>query len=367
MDITVNRKEFLAELIPAQRISQSRTTIPVLTHILLRAAGEKLHISATDLELSFTVPCDCELREEGAIAVPAKKLVEVIKASDGEDVELQYQSGRGLHIAVGGCSFTLRGMSAEEFPSIAEVEADPVEIPCRTLERMISKTLFAISTEESRFQLAGALLRLEVAGAATMVATDGHRMAVIDASIEADDGGIGDLLIPRKTLVEIGRFNSDERVELRRTDHHMAFTVGRRQLVSRVLEGTFPDYERVITKQEQKVIANREPLLAALGRISLMTGRSDCVRIGFDNSGGGSITISAENPDLGDATESLDCDYRGPGVELGANASYMMQFLSAADTDLVRFELTDNDKACIGYPVDDVDKRYVYVLMPVRL
>ena len=240
MEIRLNRVEFLNELVPMQGIVERRTTIPVLSHILLRAADERLHVAATDLEVSLTSWCDAEVKEEGAIAIQAKKLLEIIRASSGDEATLRIEQEGLLTILVGKSVFKIRGLPAEEFPTLPNIEDEqPVRIPFQTFRNMVTKIFFAISSEESRFQLSGALMQL-IEDGLVMVATDGHRLALVESQIQGMEESDG-VLVPRKALQELQRFEGED-LSFRRSEHHLSFTLGVRQLICRILEGTFPDY-----------------------------------------------------------------------------------------------------------------------------
>jgi DNA polymerase-3 subunit beta len=365
MDIRVNRVELLNELIPMQGIVERRTTIPVLSHLLLRAVDDRLDIAATDLEVSLTSSCEGEIQEEGAIAIQAKKLLEIVRASDGEEVTLRIDQEGMLTILVGKSRFKVRGLPALDFPTLPEIsDEDVVKIPANTFKSLIGKVFYAISSEESRFQLSGALMEFGV-GSVTMAATDGHRLALVEHEVDGVEHRDG-VLIPRKTLQELQRFDSALDLEFRQSPSHLSFKVGCRHLVCRVLEGTFPDYERVISKDNDKIVTvDRKTLGAVMNRVSLLTGdRSRAIRMEL---GVGELSFSAANPDLGEATEGISIDYDGPSMMLGINPDYVMQSIQAFGTDLVRLELKDENSQCVVYPVDSPEKRLVCVVMPIRL
>ena len=364
MEIRLNRVEFLNELVPMQGVVERRTTIPVLSHILLRAADDRLHLAATDLEVSLTSWCEAEVQEEGAIALQAKKLLEIIRASSGDEVTLRIEQEGVLTILAGKSVFKIRGLLAEEFPTLPNIEDEkPVRVPFHTFRNMVTKVFFAISSEESRFQLSGALMQLTDDGM-VLVATDGHRLALVESEVSGMEASEG-VLVPRKALQELQRFEGED-MSFRRSEHHLSFTIGVRQLICRILEGTFPDYERVISKDNDKaVVTNRLDLAAVVNRISLLTGdRARAIRIELET---GQLVFSAANPDLGEAREDIPCDYEGDGLSFGLNPDYMTSFLSVTDTESVRLELKDENSQCVAYPVDGLDKRYVCVIMPIRL
>lgn len=365
MEIRVTRSEFLGELAPMQGIVERKTTIPVLSHLLLNARGDKLHLAATDLDVSLTSWCEADVKSEGGIAVQAKKLMEIIRSLTGEEVLLVQEEPRVLTIRAGRSRFKVHGLSPDDFPTLPTLEdGRQVEIPFMDFRRMIAKILFAVSAEESRFQLNGALLKLKD-GALEMVATDGHRLALVEGGV----GGAGNedsVLVPRKALQELQRFEGEGNLSYARGEHHLSFRLGRRELICRILEGTFPDYERVIAKDnDKKVLFDRKNLVDAVQRAALMTGdRARAVRLQFSPD---QVVISAVNSDLGEAVEEVACDYDGPEFRLGINPDYLREFLSAVETEKVRLELKDENTQCVGYPHEGPDTRYLCVIMPMRI
>ena len=365
MDIRLNRVELLSELVPMQGVVERRTTIPVLSHVLLRATGGRLEIAATDLEVSLTSSCEAEVQEEGAIAIQAKKLLDIIRAAAGDEVTLRIADEGTLTILVGKSRFKIRGLSADDFPTLPDVSAEaPLIVPFMTFRGMIGKIFYAISSEESRFQLSGALLKVDD-GALSLIATDGHRLALVEtevAGLEAAEG----ILVPRKTLQELQRFESPGDLEIRHTEHHLSFSVGQRQLICRVLEGSFPDYERVIAKDNDKIVAvDRKALAGLVHRVSLLTGdRSRVVRLELED---GLLRMTAANPDLGEAMEEAPCDYTDGDLTIGVNPDYLGHFLAAAETERIQLQLKNQDSQCVAMPVEGPDKRYVCVIMPIRL
>jgi DNA polymerase-3 subunit beta len=365
MEIRLNRSEFLGELVPMQGIVERKTTIPVLSHLLLTAREDKLHLAATDLDVSLTSWCEAEVKREGAIAVQAKKLVEIIRSLTGEEVLLVLDEPRELTIKAGRSRFKIHGLSPDDFPTLPAVDdGRRTAIPFLDFRRMIAKILFAVSAEESRFQLNGALLKLKD-GSMEMVATDGHRLALVEGGLESA-GGEDSVLVPRKALQELQRLEGDGKLEYRHGEHHLSFLLGRRELICRILEGTFPDYERVIAKDnDKKILFDRKPLAEAVQRVALLTGdRARAVRLQF---GADQMVISAANPDLGEATEEVACDYDGPELRLGINPDYLTQFLAAVETERIRLELKDENTQCVGYPHEGPDTRYLCVIMPMRI
>jgi DNA polymerase-3 subunit beta len=365
MEIRVKRSELLSELVPMQGIVERRTTIPVLSHILLRSGDDQLHLAATDLDVSLTTVCRAEVHGAGGIAIQARKFLEIVRAIVADEIELVVEDEKRLGIAADQSRFKINGLSPEDFPTLPDVKEERgTVIPFAALKAMIAKVIFAVSTEESRFQLNGALLRLK-SGALELVATDGHRLALVENELEGSDEGEG-ILVPRKALQELMRFEGEETVTFRKGEHHLSFQIGQRELICRILEGTFPDYERVIAKDnDQEALFDRKRLSEAVQRVALLTGeRARAVSLLLEN---GRLLISAANPDLGEAKEEVDCEFDGTELRLGINPDYLGQFLAAVSTEKVRFQLKDENTQAIGLPVDGPDKRYLCVIMPMRV
>ena len=239
MEIRVKRSEFLSELAPMQGIVERRTTIPVLSHILLRGEADQLHLAATDLDVSLTTSCAADVEGVGGIAVQARKFLEIIRAVVGEEVRLILEDEKRLTIVAGKSRFKINGLSPADFPTLPDVgEEGGTEIPFAQLKAMIGKVIFAVSVEESRFQLNGALFKLKE-DSLEMVATDGHRLALVENDLKgatAEDG----VLVPRKALQELLRFEGEDKVLFHRGEHHLSFRLGRRELICRILEGPSP-------------------------------------------------------------------------------------------------------------------------------
>jgi DNA polymerase-3 subunit beta len=371
MELRLRRDLFLAELSPMQGIVERRTTIPVLSHILLKSAGKSLQLAATDLDVSLTSSVPAEIEREGALAVQAKKFTEIVRSVVADEVRLKVEDERTLLVQAGKARFRMHGLPAADFPSLPTVEGKAkMEISLAILRRLVSKILFAVSGEDSRFQLSGALLKIK-GKSIELVATDGHRLALIE-SPHGFKGAVEDsVLVPRKALQELLRMEGDGDVTFRRGEHHLSFSVGGREMTCRVLEGSFPDYDRVISRgNDKKAVLDRKPLAEAVRRVAIMTGeRNRGVRLEF---AGGEVAIAAANPDLGDASESLGCEVNGGDIKIGLNPDYLGHFLDAVETDKVLLELKDENSQCVGSPQAEEGKgvageRYLCVIMPMRI
>jgi DNA polymerase-3 subunit beta len=372
MEIRLNRSDFLNELAPMQGIVERKTTIPVLSHILLAAQGDQLRLAATDLDVSLTSSVTADVVSDGAVAIPAKKFMEIIRALVGDEVHLVEEEPQWLTIRAGRSRFKIHGMKPDDFPSLPSVdETFGIDVPFDDFRAMISRILFAVSADESRFQLNGALLKLKK-DSVEMVATDGYRLALVETGL-AGGGREDSVLVPRKALQELQRFEGGSEVlGYHRGEHHLCFRLGRRELICRILEGTFPDYDRVIARDNEKnVVFDRKQLGDAVQRVALMTGdRARAVKLEFSD---GQMAVSTANPDLGDAVEEVPCEYAGEEFRIGVNPDFLRDFLSAVDTARVRFELKDENTQAVGFPVppeDDAatgDGRYLCVIMPMRI
>jgi len=368
MDLRLTRSEFLTELAPMQGIVERKTTIPVLSHLLLQTREGKLHLAATDLDVSLTSWCNADIQQDGAIAVQAKKFMEIVRSLVGEEVRLIQEEPEWLAIHAGRSRFKIHGMRPDDFPTLPEVDDQyRIELPFETFRRMIGKILFAVSAEESRFQLNGALIKLKE-GSLEIVATDGHRLALVEAGLtsQATEDSV---LVPRKALQELQRFEGGGSLGYRRGEHHLSFQLGRRELICRILEGTFPDYDRVIARDnDRKAVFERGALDAAVQRVSLLTGdRSRAVRLELTDD---LLVVSVQNADLGQATEEVSCEFSGGDLQLGINPDYLRDFLGVVDTEHVRLELKDENTQCVCFPVredEEAGDRYLCVIMPMRV
>lgn len=364
MELRVSRKELLMELTPMLGIVERKTTLPILSQVVLSASGAKIHLAATDLDVSLTSWCEAEVVRAGGIAIQAKKLVEIIRSIEGEEILLALEGPRLLSVRAGTSRFKIHGLVAEDFPSLPETPGRVAEIDFESFRRVVAKVFFAVSAEESRYQLNGALLKLKN-GSLEMVATDGHRMALIEISVDGtkEDNPV---LIPRKALQEIQRFEGKGNLVYGRGENHLSFALGRRELICRILEGTFPDYDRVILKENpERPIFDRRALSAAVQRASLMTGdRARSVRLQVDSE---RAVITAVNSDLGEAVEEVACEYDGAGMRLGLNPEYLRQALEASDLPSVCLELKDENTQCIVVPQGGPDVRDLCVIMPMRV
>ncbi|MEO8382150.1 MAG: DNA polymerase III subunit beta, partial [Acidobacteriota bacterium] len=376
MELTVAKADLQKELQLCQGVVEKRSTIPILSNVLLRAVDGRLQIAATDLDVTILSSCAARIVTPGGVTIEAKRLFDIVRSLPDEDVHITLQDNNSVQIDSGTAKFRLLGLPAEDYPTLPTVNvAEGFAIPLDELKTMVGKVKFAITHEETRFQLNGALLKVQP-NKLEMVATDGHRMALINfpSAVEGGKGKKGGdltILVPRKALDEILRLESaeDGTVKFGVSDNQLFFDAGDRRLLARMIDVNFPNYMEVISRDnDRRVMVDRERLLATIKRVSLVANeRTRAVRFDFAP---GKLTVSSTNPELGDARETVPIDYAGAPFFVGLNAAYVMDFLSATDTPSVSLDLKDENSQCIGRPAtnaEDLPYDYLYVVMPMRL
>ena len=375
MELTVGKADLQKELQLCQGVVEKRSTIPILSNVLLKAADGRLQIAATDLDVTILSSTAARVTTPGGVTLEAKRLFDVVRSMPDEDVHFTLQENNSMLIESGTAKFRLLGLPAEDYPTLPTVDvAEAYAIPLNELKTMVGKVKFAITHEETRFQLNGALLKVQP-NKMEMVATDGHRMALINfpsgITGKGKKGSDLTILIPRKALDEILRLEGGEEGNVRFgvSDNQLFFEAGDRRLLARMIDVNFPNYMEVISRDnDRRVMVDRERLLSTIKRISLVANeRTRAVRFDFAP---GKLTVSSTNPELGDARETVPIDYAGQPFFVGLNAAYVMDFLSATDTQSVSLDLKDENSQCIGRPAstaEDLPYDYLYVVMPMRL
>jgi DNA polymerase-3 subunit beta len=378
MELTVAKADLQKELQLCQGVVEKRSTIPILSNVLLKAADGRLQIAATDLDVTILSSCAARVTTPGGVTIEAKRLFDIVRSLPDDDVHMNLQENNSVLVESGTAKFRLLGLPAEDYPTLPSVDVkESYTIPLDELKTMVAKVKFAITHEETRFQLNGALLKVQPSKL-EMVATDGHRMALIN--FPQGSGGNGSakkatdltILVPRKALEEILRLeSSDEEGNVRFgvSENHLFFEAGDRKLLARMIDVNFPNYMEVISRDNDRhVMVDRERLLSTIRRISLVANeRTRAVRFDFAP---GKLTVSSTNPELGDARETVPIDYAGNPFFVGLNAAYVTDFLSAVDTPSVSLDLKDENSQCIGRPSapsEDLPYEYLYVVMPMRL
>ncbi len=370
MEITVSKFELLRELTATQGVVERKTTIPILSNYLFEATGDKLSLTATDLDLSLRTSCNAKVKKEGACTIPARKLYDYVKLLPDADITIRLLENHWVSIRCGRSNTKMVGMARSNFPSLPVFpSAGGIKIPAAVLRSMIAKTGFAIASEESRYTLNGALMVLKPESI-TMVATDGHRLAHIERMGEKFEGVSGEMktLIPKKAMDELkSLLDSDiETIDFAKDESTLFFRVGPRLLTSRQLTGQFPNYEAVLPKDISKSIAlHGEELGAAIARVAQFADeRSRAVRLRLEK---GELKISASSTETGESEDSLEVAYDGEPMAIGFNAQYLMDFIKATGSCEVKLELKDAQSAGQLRPAEGEDYKYRYIVMPMRI
>lgn len=377
LEITVSRAELLRELTAAQSVVERKTTIPILSNFLFEATSEgetgKLTITATDLDQSLKTSCTAKVKKPGACTIPARKLYDYIKLLPEGDISIKLMDNHWVQIRAGRSNTKMVGMARANFPQVAEFPASgAVKISVSALKNMVSKTIFAISNEESRYTLNGALLVLKAESMA-MVATDGHRLAHIEKTGEVLEGISGEkkTLIPRKALAELSGLlsNTDsDTMEFADDDQTLFFKVGGRVLTSRKLTGQFPNYEAVLPRDNTKfVIVRSEDLMGCIQRVAQFADeRSGAIKIRLEQN---ELKLSSSSTDAGESEDTIETPYNYDPLVVGFNSQYLIDFLKAiGNTGEVRLEFKDAQSAGQMRPEDaNEDVKYRYILMPMRI
>jgi DNA polymerase-3 subunit beta len=367
MEFTVSKADLVRELGLSQGVVEKKTTIPILSNVLMEAQGDRVTFTATDLELGIRCSCPARVKKEGSGTIPARKLLEYVRLLPEGDLTIKFLENHWASLTSGRSKTKIAGMSRDSFPELPVSPAVTAEIPSKQLAGMIQRTMFAISMEESRFTLNGALLLLKE-DKATMVATDGHRLAFVEVPLPGQQGFRA--LIPRKAMGEIVKLAdegaADSMVSIAGDDNHLFFRFGDRLLITRKLTGNFPDYERVLPKDNTHIakLAKSE-IRSAIERVAQFADeRSRAIRVQFL---AGEVKVFSSSVETGESEESVTSEYSGPELEIGFNAQYLLDFFKAISQDHLVFAMKDQKSAGELRPVTEGPDQYRYVVMPMRI
>ena len=373
MEITVSRQDLLRELTATQSVVERKTTIPILSNFLIEAADDKLTITGTDLDQSMKTSCPAKVKKAGACTIPARKLYDYIKLLGDGDISIKLLENHWVQIRSGRSNTKMVGMARANFPQVPEFpESSLTKIPNSSLKNLIAKTIFAISNEESRYTLNGALLVLK-AESLTMVATDGHRLAHIEKSGEnlSNISGEKKTLIPRKALAELQSLlaaSDEEYLEFADDDQTLFFRIGHRTLTSRKLTGQFPNFEAVMPRDNNKfVVVRSEDLNVSIQRVAQFADeRSGAIKIRIEQN---ELKISSSSTDSGESEDVIETPYNFDAIMVGFNSAYLLDFLKATgNSGEVRLEFKDAQSAGQMRPEDGGDDyKYRYIIMPMRI
>jgi len=386
MEFVAKQSSLLRELSLVQGVVEKKNTVPVLANVLLTAAEDSVSVMATDLEVSVRSSLTAGVTRPGGLSVSARKLHEIVRALPDSEVQFKADSDNWATITCERSHFRIMGLPREDFPTLpAPGKAPRVTFGVQQFKEMVQKVIFAVTVDDARFALNGALMILG-RSSVSLVASDGHRLAYVSRPLEqrASDATL-QVVIPHKALGELSRIAEEIGGEIVfcKEENQIFFEMGRCTLGSRLLEGQFPNYEKVLPKGNDKIIElDRVAFGDALRRVSLLANeRSRAVKVALAK---GKLEISAKNPELGEARETVAVDYVGDEMEIGFNAKYILDFLSVVNTTRVAFELKDEATQGMLRPVIDAapaksskgkqaqdskaaQEEYKYVVMPMRI
>lgn len=368
MKLSISKEQLISGLQAVQNIVSSRTTLPVLSNILLRGEGTRLDLAATDLDVSISSTVEAAVERPGGITLPAKKFVGIIRELPTPQVELEVDDKHVCRISAGSSFYKIHGLGAEEFPAFPKFEEQrKVTLAQDKLRGLLRRTSFAISTDESRFVLNGILMSLKE-DKITMVATDGRRLALAEEETEIPAASLGESIIPSKAIGELQRLlGTQNEVDIRFNPNQIAFQLNNERgfstvIISKLVEGNYPNYRQVIPGEaRERITLIREELLHALRRAEIMTSeKSNSVKLAFGNN---RLEITANTPEVGEARESIAINYKGRDLSIAFNPIYMMDPLKNLDNDEVYLELIDE----LSPGVLKINGPFLYVLMPMRM
>jgi DNA polymerase-3 subunit beta len=373
MEITVSRQDLVKELTATQSVVERKTTIPILSNFLIEAEDDRLNITATDLDQAIRTSAAVKVKKPGSCTIPARKLYDYIKLLPDGDISIKLLENHWVQIRSGRSNTKMVGMARANYPQVPEFPTVAVtSISISALRTVIARTIFAISNEESRYTLNGALLILKAESIA-MVATDGHRLSFVEKPNETLAGISGEkrVLVPRKALQELQVLlgNTDsEKIEFADDEHTLFFRVGHRTLSSRKLTGQFPNFEAVMPRDNTKfAVVKSSELAAAIQRVAQFADeRSGAIRMKLEDN---ELKISANSNESGESEDTIDTPYSSETIAVGFNSAYILDFLKALDNSgEVRLEFKDAQSAGQMRPEDpDAEYKYRYVLMPMRI
>jgi DNA polymerase-3 subunit beta len=372
MRVILERSNLLKSLNHVHRVVERRNTIPILSNVLLAAQGGSLEMKATDLDLEVTEATAAGIEQGGATTVPAHLLYEIVrKLPEGAEVMLKTdESGNSMSVISGRSNFKLQCLPQADFPELSAGSFSHIfRLDSQALKALIEKTQFAISTEETRYYLNGIYLHVHEGGGQIRmraVATDGHRLARAEIDAPAGSEGMPGIIIPRKTVNELQKLvdDPDVAVTVELSETKIRFTIGSVVLTSKLIDGTFPDYERVIpTGNDKKLVIDRQSFAQAVDRVSTISSeRGRAVKLSIAD---GQVTLTVNNPDSGSATEEIPADYNSDPIDIGFNAKYLLDVAGQLSGGEARFMLADAGSPTLIH--DTSDENTLYVLMPMRV
>jgi DNA polymerase-3 subunit beta len=366
MKFSVQKEDIFTELQLLHGIVEKRNTMPILANILVSASGSEIELKGTDLEVGLKTHFPAKVEEEGSLTVSGRKVFEIVKSlPDGKTVTFKESKDLTLEITSGASEFKVLCLPKEDYPQVPEPKfGKKIVLPLDKFKDMIDRVYFSI-TQEQRYYLSGALLILKD-GSMELVSTDGHRLAYTSNPIEKMK--IPEeirAIVAKKTLSELRKFEDDS-IEFDLDESNLFFKVQNRTLISRIIEGKFPNFEAVIPKDNPNTFTvSKEEITDAVRRVSLFsTERSKGIKFFIEKD---KIRLFSSNPEIGEARDKVDIDYKGENLEIGFNSQYLLDFLATVSAENIRFELKDTNSSVLMRPEVEEAIEYIYVLMPMKL
>ena len=375
MDFEIDKRELLKGLGLMQSVAGRRTTLPILSHILLEWEKDSLCLTGTDLETGIREELTARIHQEGKASVSAKKIFEIVRELPEEIIHIKKKENQWITVQCGKSVFNLAGLDPEEFPALPTYSDESFsQVSTHLMKEMIEKTVFAASNEESRYHLNGILISQIKKGGREilrMVATDGHRLSLLDRESQIIRGIEKGIIIPKKGVLEIKKIMGDrdggEELKVYFDQTHGFFKMGKSLMVIRLIDGEFPEYEQVIPKgNDKRVLMEKEKMYASLRRVSTMASeRVEGIKFSVKKN---FVELSSYHQDFGDAKEEVEVSYEGPSLEIGFNARYLMEALSVMDMEGVVMELKDEGSPGILKPQSVTEpSNQLCIIMPMRI
>lgn len=372
MKIQVSKSDLIALLAKTQNIVEKRNTMPMLINVLIDAQNDKLKIFATDLEVSLTDEISCEVKEPGKVAIDAKNLFNLVKELNEGPIQILKKQNNWVEIRQNKSTFNIVGLSSDEYPIFPIYEGNEfLELPSKVLLEMIEKTIYSVSNDDTKYHLNGVFferLTNESSGQYRMVATDGHRLSLVDRSTGINSGTTRPgVIIPRKGLHEVRKIletNKESQIKIAVEGAQLIVKLGPTLLMVRLIEGRYPNYQALIPQSlKRHAEMSKAELVASLRRVSLLSNqKSKGVTFTFSD---GNLQITSNNPDLGDAKEEIEISYKGEEIKIGFNARYLLDALASIQEDSIDLDLNDQLSPVVLRPHGD--KNYTCIIMPMRI
>jgi DNA polymerase-3 subunit beta len=368
MNLTIAKEKLIHGLQSVQNVISTRTTLPILSNVLMKAEDGKLEFTATDLDVTISCIVEANVKKKGATTVPVKRFFGVVRELTSPEIELEVDEKFACSVRAGASFYKIHGLSADEFPPVQKFKEDKkIILPQEKIKSMLRKTSFAISSDESRYVLNGIFFILKE-HKMTMVATDGRRLALVDEEVDIPENSQGEFIMPTKAVNEMTRLLGDKGdVQMKFTDNLVSLSLTDEKansavIISKLVEGNYPNYKQVIPSEcKERVALPREELLAALRRAQIMTSdKANSVKLAISRN---NLAITANSPDVGEARETLAINFAGKDLQIAFNPAYLIDPLAVLTEDEVFLELIDE----LSPGVLKINGPFLYVVMPMRL